>query len=79
MKLPVFSLPRQGVSSLASSAEVTAGVIPQADPCPGFKHATCNIRAAGCLVTLPAGPAAFATCLAGVGASDCLPCWFPHI
>ncbi len=53
------------------------GVGPQADPCPGYKHAQCNIKAASCLLTLPAGAAAFAACLATIGASDCYPCWFP--
>jgi hypothetical protein len=75
MRLPVLS---DGKKLLQRPVNPSVPAVqPQGDPCPGYKHAQCDIRAAACLLTLPAGPEAAAACLAAIGASDCYPCWFP--
>ena len=80
MRLPVFSHSEsESAARFAKSAGGLGGLRLQGDPCPGYKHQMCNIRAGGCLFTLPLGPAAFGTCLANAGTSDCFPCWFPHL
>jgi hypothetical protein len=73
MKLPILSRGVRGED--LRHLDVKDGILPQG--CSGVKHRLCNIRAAACLLTLPAGPEAFAGCLAAIGASDCYDCWFP--